>query len=376
MKRNYGIDLLRILAMIMVPILHVLGQGGILNSLPKLSTKYELAWLLETASYCAVNCFALISGYVGISTTFRYYKGLVLWLQVTFFTVLITGFYAYTMPDIITAEHWKQALTPVSSRQYWYFTAYFTLFLFIPFINSAINSLSLKQLKILGITIVTTLSCWETVTQSDLFCLKNGYSFLWLTALYILGAIIKKTEFGIRTSKISLFILYCSCTLLSWGFKHYFSMHPMKVIKPDLLISYISPTILISAIALLLLFSKLTIRSTLSIRLIKLFSPLAFSVYIIHVHPLIWINAFKNRFVEYSSYPVFPLVLHILLAALSIFLLCAAIDFIRHYLFSLLHINEVCRFLLSFTESKETSSVIIPFVKEEETVLIHTSSDL
>ncbi|MDE6723424.1 MAG: hypothetical protein K2J55_04430, partial [Eubacterium sp.] len=63
-KRNYGIDLLRIVCMIMVPVLHVLGHGGLLEGAEILSVKYEFVWFLEAAAFCAVNCYALISGYV------------------------------------------------------------------------------------------------------------------------------------------------------------------------------------------------------------------------------------------------------------------------------------------------------------------------
>ncbi|MDO5292193.1 MAG: acyltransferase [bacterium] len=375
MKRNYGIDLLRIIAMLMIPILHILGQGGILATLPKLSIKYELAWLLETACYCAVNCFALISGYVGINTKFKYYRGLVLWLQVIFYTLLITAIFTYTMPNAISGETWMKAITPFSSRQYWYFTAYLTLFLFIPFINLGIHYLSLRQLKALGITIIATFSIWETFSKNDMFMLGNGYSFVWLTALYILGAIIQKTEFGFKLNKITLFFTYSGCIFISWFFRRYFSLHPVKELDPNLLISYISPTILIAAISLLLLCSKLTFKSRLSIRLIKFFSPLAFSVYLIHVHPLIWYYVFNNRFIKYCSYSGASLMLYVLLTALAIFFLCTTIDFIRQYLFGLLRINTLCKRLLSFTETKETSSSVIAFTTtEEEPRLQHTGS--
>ena len=43
-EKNYGIEWLRILSMYMVAVLHTLGQGG---------------------TFGAVDCFALISGYVG-----------------------------------------------------------------------------------------------------------------------------------------------------------------------------------------------------------------------------------------------------------------------------------------------------------------------
>ena len=81
-QRNYGIDLLRMIAMLMVVILHILGKGGVLQAAPPLSIRYETAWLLETAAYCAVDCYALISGYVGFGTRCRYADLAALWLRV------------------------------------------------------------------------------------------------------------------------------------------------------------------------------------------------------------------------------------------------------------------------------------------------------
>ena len=42
-KRNYGIDLLRIVSMVMIVILHILGQGGVLDAADNLSPQY-IAW--------------------------------------------------------------------------------------------------------------------------------------------------------------------------------------------------------------------------------------------------------------------------------------------------------------------------------------------
>lgn len=83
-SRNYGIDLLRMLSMYMVCTLHTLGQGGILEATSEHSSQYCLAWLLEIAAYCAVDCFALISGYVGATARFRPINLLRLWLQAAF----------------------------------------------------------------------------------------------------------------------------------------------------------------------------------------------------------------------------------------------------------------------------------------------------
>ena len=63
-SRNYGIDLLRIISMLGVVFLHVLGHGGIL-SLDLSPVKFSMVWFIEILAYPAVNCFVLISGYIG-----------------------------------------------------------------------------------------------------------------------------------------------------------------------------------------------------------------------------------------------------------------------------------------------------------------------
>lgn len=75
---------MKMLAMFMVVILHVLGIGGVLNRCVPLSLNYEVSGILETCAYCAVNCFALASGFVMVNTKFKYHRIIVLWLQVVF----------------------------------------------------------------------------------------------------------------------------------------------------------------------------------------------------------------------------------------------------------------------------------------------------
>ena len=85
-KRNYGIDLLRMLSMFMIVNLHVLGQGGAMVRIVGDEAGYYAAWFLETCAYCAVDCYGLISGYVGVNGKFRPARLLELWLQVFFYS--------------------------------------------------------------------------------------------------------------------------------------------------------------------------------------------------------------------------------------------------------------------------------------------------
>ena len=71
-NRNLGIDLLRILSMLMVVINHLISQGGVLESVAIYSAAYWVLIFMETLCYCAVNTFILISGYVGYNSRFQY----------------------------------------------------------------------------------------------------------------------------------------------------------------------------------------------------------------------------------------------------------------------------------------------------------------
>ena len=70
-RRNYGIDILRIVSMIFICMLHILGQGGILLKTEPQSVNYFSSWFLEIFAYCSVDCYALISGYVGVFGRYR-----------------------------------------------------------------------------------------------------------------------------------------------------------------------------------------------------------------------------------------------------------------------------------------------------------------
>lgn len=91
-KRNSGIDLLRIISMLMIVVLHILAHGGLLGTKTELpGGRYEIVWFLETAAYCGVNCYALISGYVGVDREYRFTKIVPLHFQVLFYTIGIAA---------------------------------------------------------------------------------------------------------------------------------------------------------------------------------------------------------------------------------------------------------------------------------------------
>lgn len=97
--RNYGIDFLRMISMIMIVMLHTLGHGGILRSVSFLSVHYQIAWLLEVIAFGAVNTYAMISGFVSVDSHFKISNILILWLQVLFYGILINTVFFFLLPE-------------------------------------------------------------------------------------------------------------------------------------------------------------------------------------------------------------------------------------------------------------------------------------
>ena len=100
-NRNAGIDMLRILSMFLIVILHVLGQGGAMVRISTHPETYHVCWLMECTALCAVNCYGLISGYVGVRSTWRPSRILYLWVIVFFYSVLITVLGRAFWPDYL-----------------------------------------------------------------------------------------------------------------------------------------------------------------------------------------------------------------------------------------------------------------------------------
>lgn len=146
-ERILGIDIIRIVSMLMILVLHICLQGGILDALTVGSAAYGAAWLLESFCYCAVNCYALITGYVMYSAerkNFKYSRIIPLWLQVFVWSVLIVILFKVFGHAELTVKDVISAVFPILNSRYWYFTAYFGMFFLIPFFNILIDNIDKK----------------------------------------------------------------------------------------------------------------------------------------------------------------------------------------------------------------------------------------
>lgn len=343
--RHYGIDALRILATYMVLVLHILGLGGVIDATAFPEARFIAAWTLEVAAYCAVNCYALITGYLMINCKYRYTNLALLWLQVVLYGILGTVLFYFFKPGSVSKVDLLLSPFPVFKKTHWYFSSYFLLFLLIPLINRGFHSLNRRQAKVMCLMIILVLSVMPTLINVDTFQLGGGFSPLWLIALYLIGASIRKFGFGQRIRSRWLILGYGVSVLLSVGV--YLLLHLdafsvlLKVWRKSMLILYTAPTILFNGIALFLLSLRLRIKSRWLIKFIRLVSPVTFGVYILHAHrQLAEIFLLKNQFAPLADYPI-PLMLGcVLLGGLGMFVFFGVIDGSRIWLFRMLKLKK------------------------------------
>lgn len=367
MKRNYGIDLLRVYSMIGVMTLHILGHGGVLENTKALSLNNNIAWLLEVLVYCSVDCFVLISGYVGIQSKYKYSNLVILWLQTELYSVLIMVFFS------ILKNNWniKECVTaflPIATSQYWFFTMYFGMMLFVPILSTFIEKTSLKtEVFIVGsLTVVcTTLS----TINGNIFALESGYSVLWFVVLYMLGGTLHKIQysytFNIYVIKRITFIV----VLFTWLSKIILEILTLNIIGRakfgTFFIKYSSPTILVIGCGLLLIFSNIKCNQ---IKLMKWITPLIFSAYLIQDNKYVRQYIISDRFSYLAEQNVIIMFGGVLLFALLCFMIAILIDSVRYSIFNKLRIKERVKKIEDKIERKIVHDLAVAFEADNNKV--------
>lgn len=335
-----GIDILKIISMCMIIICHIFSFGGIAGAAAPLSLNWFFINFLNPLCFCGVNCYALISGYLGVNGKTKYSQLATLWLSVVFYLLLFTSIFAVIggEENPVSATDFIRCFVPVMTKRYWYFSAYFGLFILKPVLNAALSKLDRRELKKLIILIIAVFSVLQTVIYNDAFNSNSGYSMIWLCLMYLIGGYIKKYQHEIKVNKIICIVLIVVGIVISGG------SEVLKIFVPSIslssaLVAYTSPTILIPSIALLLLFINYT--KTKHVKVMSVCAKTTFGIYLIHTNPLVLHTWMTGAFIGAATMNLWQLLLILIGSTAGIFIVCAVIEFLRIKLFELLRIRKL-----------------------------------
>lgn len=168
-ERKYGIDLLRIIAMIMIVIIHIFNHGGLFSNY-EISIPNELTGgFIYSIVFCAVNCFGIISGYVGYNSKHKYSNIIYYYFLAVFYLLITNIIWKIRYPEEVGAHVIVLNILPFAYSELWYFSAYFCFFYFIPFINIMMEKLDGRQSTVLVISIFIVFTIIPTFVCRDSF---------------------------------------------------------------------------------------------------------------------------------------------------------------------------------------------------------------
>lgn len=336
-KRNIGLDILRILAMLMVIMLHYLGKGELLEQCNTDFLNYRIYWLLECLSIVAVNCYVLISGYFMIKSDFKIKKFLKLWGEVIFYSASV---YIITVLLGLRAFDIKEAIKsfmPVITNQYWFVNSYLAMYLLSPFINKLILNLKKEEFKKL-IVILLILFSIVTILPSEMLLDKTGgMGIIWFICLYIVAAYIRlhMNESKEKNKKYLLFyfLLGILLTVIILAIKYLCKKIGIED-KSDKILKYNNIIVAFQSIFLFLYFKDVKIRKEKIIKLVEKIAPLTFAVYIIHEQPVFKTALYsKILHVDICYHNPYGLLI-VFGSTILIFTVCILIEYIRRKIVS------------------------------------------
>lgn len=165
-KRDSGIELLRIICVLLIILHHYGAHGGF--PFPKAPGQWPLVVLQEAALYGRIACsvFVMITGYYRITSDspHPYAKVIPLVMELCFYYAAVAALTWATQPYPIGAkELWKFAGSLFSGN--WFIVYYILFSLFLPYLNPWLRSLNKKQFLGLLMLIYSIWSLEPTVAM-------------------------------------------------------------------------------------------------------------------------------------------------------------------------------------------------------------------
>ena len=284
------------IAMLGIIINHLLYQG---NGINKFSKYQRQLLLLNSLFFWHNNGFILVSGFVGYKSN-KYSNLLYLWLCTVFYSIVIYIYFKKLRRGSIIDYNLSREFFPVVYEQYWYFTIYFGMYLFLPVINKGISLLTKVEFKLLVISFIGIFSFWKYIKNpdNDIFKMRNGYSISWFLCLYLTGAYIGKYKPNYKGFKKFFFCLlylfiFGIITLLYYKIiinqliigKGNLNNKIIIVLKQILNLNFDSVLKVSQSISISLFLLQINYNKYIG-KFISFCGPLTFGVYLIHINIL------------------------------------------------------------------------------------------
>lgn len=329
MMRQSGIELLRIVSMLMVLNVHTFIPADSLTW-HTLDARTFIDFFREATSISSVNLFILISGFFSIRWKKRGFVSLV--YQVFFFIFfLYVLMYLTGRIDFSVKELLKRINCLYSA--YWFIPAYLGLYFLAPVLNAFVEKLSAKELFYF-LSIFYFIQFYYQLFNDSNF--NSGYSILSFCGLYLIGRYLHNINLAsLKQSKLILVAILLTVIIAILPILAQIYLHKDHMgIKTGFIFGFIynNPFVLLQSVCIFVIFAKMTFQSG----AVNFLASSALAIYLVHMHPDM--KAHYTRFAQdlYSYSLSYQIMMLITLFA-GVFIVAVLLDYVRRKSFSFIY---------------------------------------
>ena len=344
-KRYYGLDLLKIISMLGIIQLHIVGQGGINAAIATNTISHFILLLYYIVIMASVNIFAMVSGFLYYDKKTKYKNIINLISIVIFYCIVVTTiFYSFNLYDIRNLGLYRlvSSLLPLFESRYWYITCYAILFLFIPYLNLIIEKTPKRNMKnVLIVLFIIFCIVPLFFGGRDIFRIYSGYSVLWLSYCYLIGAYVHKYYNSFKNFPIKKIITLFLLVVFMGSILNYVFINnniPHFVYDTTVFFNYTSPFVVTIALLFLITFLRINCKKN---TLLAFFSKSNFSTYISYGHILIFDFVFPVAFIFITGYNILIQIPLVIICSLIIYISLSITDRIRMAIYKYTKLDNV-----------------------------------
>ncbi len=331
-ERESGLELFRIITMILIVTHHYVVNSGILKYLKLSPTSFKSIFFYSVGAFgkIGINCFVLITGYFMCRSKITLKKFLKLFLEFMFYKIIITLIFVVTQPDKWTFLSFARAMIPIVRLGDNFTGCYLVFFLFIPFLNILIKGMDEKTH---GLLILLCLGAFSVFPNIPYFNVTMNY-VMWFMIIYLIGAYIRSYKQELFSRKKLWVIICLSSFVLSvlsvvvvlfinekLGLNvgvYYFVSDSNKVLA------------VITAVSAFIVFKNLNLKYS---KIINTIASATFGVLLIHANSdamraWLWGDVLKNTTYLQTNQAY----LHLIISIVLVYTICTIIDLVRIYL--------------------------------------------
>ena len=323
-ERDSNLELFRIIVMLLIVAHHYLVNSGLKEFIDSQPLTAQSCYLYTLGMWgkTGINCFVLITGYFMCKSRITLHKFLKLVLQVYFYAITIGLIFVFTGYTKLDADNIAYFLFPFNRLNTGFKSAFVVYFLFIPFLNIVVNSISKRQHQAL------------TALCLAVYCVfaKVGFITLnyvaWFMVLHIIASYLRfyVPEADSKARK-RWGLLMATCIVLSVASVLLVRRAGLISLKFWFVSDSNAPLAICTGITSFMFFKNLKVKQS---KLINTIASTTFGILLIHAHSAamrqwLWSDTLHN-----TSHFGTPMGwVHPIVSVLAVFAVCSLIDYLR-----------------------------------------------